>query len=414
MSYRSDAMSWSNHLDRSFPLATWAAVLLAAVLVLLGCQPAVEPVALKQRGAAASTLSAPSTVPNERWIDDAALRERIDAVLLHTLHERELRLDKHAAWQIIHGVVAFGPNFPVSNGDERVAALDWAFAGKPMQGWTLRPGPDGVESVLEPGTKTGQGHPDQWLGYMALWGVPSSTPLTVAGREFQVKDLVTQAMRDVREGREGSWTLMALSTYLHPTQAWQARDGSEWTLERLVAVEAGADLPAEAAQDQINVAACGGSHRLIALAYALGQRKKQLPEEPLSGGWAAADERIRWAVSRAQTYQLPSGGFSVHYFARPSGSPDLAEHLGATGHTLELLALSLDDEELAAAWVARAANFLCEIFETTESLDLECGALYHAARGLVLYRTRRFGPKDYFDASAEAVAGDPAQTADAR
>jgi hypothetical protein len=295
-----------------------------------------------------------------------------------------------------------------------VVALDWAFAGKPMKGWTMQQGPEGVESVLEPGSKAGQGHPDQWLGYMALWGVPSSTPLTVAGREYQVKDLVTQAMTDVREGKEASWTLMALSTYLHPDQKWQTRDGSAWSLDRLIGLEAGADLPEESARDQINSAACGGSHRLIGLAYALNQREKHLHGVPLSGGWAAADERVRWAIGQAKKYQLPSGGFSVHYFDRPSSSPDLAEHLGATGHTLELVSLALDDEELAAPWVARAANFLCDIFEKTKSLDLECGALYHAARGLILYRTRRFGPRDYFDPSLEDPANERAQTADAR
>lgn len=355
--------------------------------ILSGCESAVKTDGPKAEAAAAG---APSATTEEE------LKQRIDAVLSYTLHERELRLDTHAAWQIIHGVAAFGPKFPVMNGDQQVRALNWVFAGNAMKGWTLRPGRHGVEAVQEPGTKAGQGHPDQWLGYMSLWGLPSSTPLTVAGRDYQIKDLVTQAMMDVRDGKEASWTLMALSTYLEPTQEWETRDGSKWSLERLVAMEAGADLSDEAARNQIHGTACGGSHRLIGLTYALNQRHERLPDAPLTGGWAVAHERIQWAVRQARKFQLPSGGFSVHYFARPASSPDLAEHLAATGHTLEFLALTLDQEQLAEPWVARAADFLCDIFEKTRALDLECGALYHAARGLLIYRHRRFGPRDYF------------------
>ena len=136
---------------------------------------------------------------------------------------------------------------------------------------------------------------------------------------------------------------------------------------------------------------------MTALALAVNRFRDRMPGEPLSGGWEAADERVQWAVEQAKKSQLPSGGFSVHYFARQSDSADLAEHLGATGHTLEFLCIALSDEELAEPWVARAADFLCGVFEKTKSIDLECGALYHAARGLSLYRQKQFGPRDYFD-----------------
>jgi len=355
---------------------------------LAGCGSGESEAGTRDAPGAASAASLPS---------DDDLRDRIDALLLHTLHDRELRLDTHAAWQIIHGVVAFGPKFPVMHGDEEVEALDWAMSGKPMKGWTLRPGSNGVETVLEPGTKTGQGHPDQWLGYISLWGLPSSTPVVVNGQDFTVADLITQAMHDVYQGKEATWTLLGLSEYLPPTQTWLARDNSEWSLERLVAMEAAADVSDAHAADHINAAACGGSHRLTGLARAVNRYRERAPGEPLTGGWAAASDRIEWAIEQARANQLPSGAFSVRYFARPADSADLAEHLGATGHTLEFLSFALDDERLAEPWVTRAANFLCGVFEKTKSIDLECGALYHAAHGLSLYRQRRFGKIDFFN-----------------
>jgi hypothetical protein len=37
---------------------------------------------------------------------------------------------------------------------------------------------------------------------------------------------------------------------------------------------------------------------------------------------------------------------------------------------------------------------LLDMLERTQDYPLECGALYHAVRGLDLYRTRRFGPRE--------------------
>ena len=39
-------------------------------------------------------------------------------------------------------------------------------------------------------------------------------------------------------------------------------------------------------------------------------------------------------------------------------------------------------------WVQRAAEHMCELFRNTRDVPLECGALYHAAHGLVLFRER--------------------------
>jgi hypothetical protein len=37
---------------------------------------------------------------------------------------------------------------------------------------------------------------------------------------------------------------------------------------------------------------------------------------------------------------------------------------------------------------------VADIFVKTKDIPLECGALYHAAHGLVLYRARIFEPLD--------------------
>jgi hypothetical protein len=322
--------------------------------------------------------------------DGPGLCDRIDAALAHARDARRLDAGVQGAWQVVHGILAFGPEFPISVDGTATTALDHLLGGGPLVGWVLRPGRPGVVAVVEEGSTMGQGHPDQWLGYLSQCGVdadgprglPLTTPLVVAGRQFTLADLLSQAKHDIRPGQEATWTLMALCTYLPTEATWTAGDGERWTVERVVAMESAAD---------IFTAACGGAHRLYGLAAALAARRAAgLPLTPGSG-WEQADRVLNDALERARRFQQPDGSFSIHSFERPGTSPDVLARLGATGHVFEVVALALDDERLAEPWVARAADRLTRLLEQTADVDVECGALYHAAHGLALYRRRICG-----------------------
>jgi hypothetical protein len=197
------------------------------------------------------------------------------------------------------------------------------------------------------------------------------------------------------QGKEASWSIIALSTHLDSIDMkWTAMDGQEWNVEKLVSMEAGPIYDEAMGQQMINLGACGGTHRLIGLAIALNNYRAQHPEledDQLVGGWAAAHRRIQWAISQARANQLPSGAFSIHFFQRAANSASIDEHLAATGHTLEFLSFALSKEQLEQVWVRRAVAYLCRLLERTKHIDLECGSLYHAAHGLVLYRMKVYG-----------------------
>jgi hypothetical protein len=328
----------------------------------------------------ASTVDATEDLP----IDRAALCLRIDRVLDHAQNARRLNSSDHAAWQIVHGILAFGNDFQIEHNGSTVCALDYLLGGGTLTGWTLRKGDVGVIAVLEGGSKSGQGHPDQWLGYLsqcALGGISPHTPLVVGGHTFTVLKLLDQAKHDITSGQEATWTLMALSAYLPSDTSWIARDGSEWTVERVAEMESQADLAASP---------CGGTHRLYGLVSAVNHylaETKQKPEN-LSGGWAKAENTIQHAIESARRYQQADGSFSTSYLERASTSADVFAKLGATGHIFEFLVLTLDNNRLTEPWVDRAAHRLVTLLEQTQDLDVECGALYHAAHGLLLYRER--------------------------
>ena len=321
--------------------------------------------------------------------DDArrAMCGRIDAVLAHARDARRLDARVQGAWQAVHGILAFGPEFPLVVDGTVTRAVDHLLGGGQLTGWVLRPGRPGVIAVVEEGSRMGQGHPDQWLGYLAQCGVgaagpdglPLATPLVAGGRSFTLADLLAQAKHDIRPGQEATWTLMALAAYEPTETAWTAGDGDRWTMERVVAMEAEAEIFA---------AACGGAHRLYALAAAVAARRRAGLAAPPGSGWEAARVVLADAVERARRFQQADGSFSVHAFERPGGSPDVVARLGATGHVFEVLTLTLDDDRLTEPWVTRAADRLTRLLEQTADLDVECGALYHAAHGLALYRRR--------------------------
>lgn len=318
-------------------------------------------------------------------LTDDELRDELDEVLDFTFR-RELRAETNAAWQIVHGIMAFGPEYQISVDGKSVPALDWLLKGGNLRGWNLEPGDKGLRAIMEAGSKTGQGHQDQWLGYLSHCELPPDQEIVVGGQIFQLADLLQQAQWDIRPRQEYSWTLMGLSSYLPADQTWTSSDGSTWDLEKIIRLEADYDL---------STSACGGTHRLYGMTLALRHFRNQYPDDPLRGGWEAAQNKISQSIAKAKEYQQPNGAFSTNYFQRPGNSSLIGVQLGSTGHTLEFLTLAVTEEELRAPWMTQAALFLCKLLRATKDEPLECGALFHAAHGLHLYRTRRFGPRTY-------------------
>jgi len=317
-------------------------------------------------------------------VSAAELCPRIGRVLDQTRDGRQLSTTTQGAWQVVHGILAFGEEFSVLHDSQPVAALDYLLDGGQLTGWKLRPGDHGVIAVVEEGSTLGQGHPDQWLGYLSQCGsdgIPLERPLVVGDRQAEVGDLLSQAQADLRPGQEATWTLMALATYLPAGSSWQGADGESWDLERVMAMELEADLASSA---------CGGAHRLYGLATAVNRQRQRQPETTgqLPGVWGEAERTIGDCIDRARRFQQADGSFSTQYFERPASSPDVFAKLGSSGHIFEFLAVALPDERLSEPWVLRGAHRLVTMLEQTADIDVECGALYHAAHGLLLYRNR--------------------------
>lgn len=314
--------------------------------------------------------------------------ETAGATMNAVLTDRILSTEEHAAWQVLHGILAYGKDFPVKTPTGIQPALQYLLDGGTLNGWSFTRGDQigggrrGLRARLQAGGYVGQGHVDQWLAILAQAGLKLDDTITVEGETYFMEDLVAQAQRDVSDNldEEWSWTLIGFSELLPTTTSWVANDGETWSIERLVANEMEKDILSST---------CGGTHRLIGIAMALNKRRAE--GGAMSIVWRRAEQVLADAASTAKRFQNADGSFSTNYFRRPGVSADNAKLLATTGHTLELLALSLSQEELMQPWVERAATRLCQLLKDSETMALECGALYHAIHGLAIYQQRMAG-----------------------
>jgi hypothetical protein len=101
-----------------------------AILLLTGCNP---PAGTGTQATEVSTGSATSAAAGELPSDDEILRQ-IDDALDYTYANRRLtvgqREQDQAAWQIIHGALAFKREFLVNDGARDVSAVDYLLAGR--------------------------------------------------------------------------------------------------------------------------------------------------------------------------------------------------------------------------------------------------------------------------------------------
>jgi hypothetical protein len=348
-------------------------------------------------------------------MSDDEIRTMLDKAIEHAYRSRHLNSIDHAAWQIFHGVLAYGDDFLIYDGDGNlVRATDYALAGNRITGWTLRPGTpnlldgrQGLVAVVEPavdGLAAGQGHKDQWLAVLAQADLPTDREVVLGEQKFTMGDLVAQSLNDIHNHPELSWSIIGLSRYVPLDQKWTAGDGTEWSIERIARHEA---------EQDIDNSACGGTHRMIGMTMAVNRRREAAgPIDPAGNdGWSLAYRRIQEKIKLAQTYQQEDGSYSAAYFRRAARTPDSGEQLGTSGHTLEFLSLALDDEQLQQPWVTRGVVHMCRLLEITKDLELDCGKLYHAMHGLVLYRQRRFGPLDFDRWAEEELAAAQASEA---
>ncbi|HQX50913.1 MAG TPA: hypothetical protein PLR25_13450 [Planctomycetaceae bacterium] len=319
----------------------------------------------------------PKILGNSVNIPDG-LRQRIDAAI-DQVQQREVQTS-HGFWTVLHGLLGVGIDLTLVDPatGSRVSAIDAISGGGEVRGMRFIPTPDGLEVQNGP-MFVGQGHMDQFVAEMLQVGLPPDHPFVVDGKQYTLMDFVRHAQSRVRvtEDQELSWSIIVIGECLGTDAQWTNRFGESLRFEDLVRYELDQDIEA---------AACGGTHRLFGLdwVYQLHVRNGGA----VTGVWQEVAEKTRRYQDRAQELQNPDGSFSTEFFRGSADVDDMKQRISSTGHILEWLASSLPDEQLQADWVRDAANALSLMILDIQSAPMEGGTLYHALHGLRIYRSR--------------------------
>ena len=286
--------------------------------------------------------------------------------------------EKWRPWTIMHGLLPYGQLSRVESKGQHYYAVDYLChnqIGNDTQMLHLSGSKLGVS--VGPGV---QGHEGQFLAMLAQADVPITHPIYIHGKKFTVEDLIEYEKRGCKQFTELTFKLIGLSHYVSADEIWKSKVGQSWNIERLIHEEI---------RQPINGAACGGTHRLMGLSYAIKMRADS--GKPVDGEWARAKKYIGQYQDFALQFQNSDGSFSTNWFVTQEAESDLKKRLYTTGHIVEWLAFSLPDEKLHDPKFTRAVDYLVELMLTAPSLDLEIGPKGHAIHALRLYEQRVFG-----------------------
>jgi hypothetical protein len=322
-----------------------------------------------------STEQPPALTPEQE-----ALRRRVQTTLANYYQNWTLNTREHTPWEVMHAIIAYGVDTRLNNNGRTTTAM----------GHLLFSGTSGGQAIVtlkngRPYMQRGvgvQGHAGQFLAILAQSHLQRDYPLYVGGKQFTLEDLVQAEQYDCESGTELTFKLIGLMHYLPSDATWKNFQGQTWSIDRLVREEI---------VQPIRGAACGGTHRLMGLSYAI--RKREQRGEPITGIYAEAAKYIDNYHKYTFGLQNPDGSFSTAWFVRREGRIDLDRRLQTTGHVLEWLCFSLSDEQIRDPRVAKSVRYVTNLLLDESGHEWEIGHLGHALHALQLYNERVYaGP----------------------
>lgn len=306
-----------------------------------------------------------------------ALQERIEGCLSYYLMRPE-SVAKRSPWAVMHGMLPFGVEAQVAVGNKQANAIGWMCSnGKCRVQKLFVPKGNSFAMAVGPGV---QGHEGQFLAMLAQSHVPSSYPIQVEQTTYHVGDLVQYEMGGCKEKSELTFKLIGLSHYLPSDQTWMTPDRKRWNIAKIIEEEL--DQP-------IVGAACGGTHRLMGLTYAVQRRAEQ--GLPINGQFLRAKQFTTDFVPYAFSMQNPDGSFSTDWFEQRANDSDRDRKVQTTGHILEWLVYTVPDDQLNDPRILRAIQFLLSQLLDDRNHEWAIGPRGHSLRALALYDQRVFG-----------------------
>lgn len=299
---------------------------------------------------------------------------------LDTYYPKTINVADRSPWSVMHTLIAYGVDTEVYANSKKVNAIGWLCWNQPCYGQRIFYTRNGKLRTRQ-GVGV-EGHEGQFLSMLAQSRVKSNYPMKVGGQDFTVMDLVRHEQSSCRVGTELTFKLIGLAHYLPSDATWENDLGESWSVQRLIQEEL---------KQSVIGAACGGTHRLMGLSYAVGKRQQR--GEPMNGQWSRAHQYIQDFHDYTFRLQNKNGSFSANWFEGRGDWGDEDRRMDTTGHTLEWMAYSVSQEQLRDPRVVQAAAYLSSLMYEHRSHEWEIGPRGHALHALAIYNQRMFGAR---------------------
>jgi hypothetical protein len=307
----------------------------------------------------------------------AALRGKVRQVL-DFYHARPLNTRENNCWELMHSIVSYGVTSQVRRGGPQgpaVNSISWLCSGAACDGQPLMI-VDGGRVTAAKGPRV-QGHHGQFLAILAQSKVKPDYPIYVGKRSFAVDDLMATEKLSCYSNTELTFKLISFAHYLDSDATWKNSKAENWSIRRLIREEI--DAP-------INGAPCGGTHRLMGLSYAVHERIKQ--GRPVDGEFLRAQTYVNDFHRYTLRLQNADGSFSTEWFKGRGAKTDPDRRLQTSGHILEWLAYSVEDEMLDDPRVVKAVSYLAGLLDRDRGRNWSIGPLGHGLHALAIYEER--------------------------
>ncbi|HEY1601195.1 MAG TPA: hypothetical protein VGG64_16450 [Pirellulales bacterium] len=329
------------------------------------------------------------------------LRDKARATLAY-YNRKHLNTRDHNPWEVMHSIVAYGVHSQLNRSGPDgapVNAISWLCWNGDCHGTRILEA-NGNRLAARKGPQV-QGHPGQFLAILAQSCVATNCPIKVGDQRFTLVDLIESEKLGCQAGTELTFKLISLTYYLDVDAHWTNSAGQEWSIERLVREEM---------SQPVIGAACGGTHRLMGLAYAV--RKREESGLPMTGEFRRAkkylDEYHRYTLTKLQN---SDGSFSTEWFKAPGARPDIGRRIQTSGHILEWLSYSLPLDMLEDPRVVKTVEYLTNVLHEGEEREWEVGPLGHGLHSLAIYDSRVFKPRN--EVSDRTVSTEETTTSEA-
>lgn len=313
-----------------------------------------------------------------------SLKNRVRTVL-KGYYRKALNSRENDPWEAMHGMLAYGVHSRIHDGGpngQLITSVGWLCYNKPCKGQTLlyvTPS-GGLRAKYGVGL---QGHLGQFLAMLAQCRVSPNYPIHVGDHEFTVNDLIEAEKKTCYPKSELTFKLIALQHYADLNDKWVNDQGVEWDFSRLISEELA---------QPIRGAACGGTHRLSGLSLVVKARLRR--GEPLDGEYQKASDFVKKYQQYAFRLQNRDGSLSTSWFRGTGDEDDINRRIKTTGHILEWLCYSLNDDQLREPQTVRAVTYLANLMYSKYDNEWEVGPRSHATHALLLYDQRVFRPYD--------------------